>query len=71
MTFFLLYSFGKNNAKMTTKMQMQFSYNASLGYMDNNVIQYLLMLSQSIHYDVLNSFSHGTQSLKFGSQMKL
>lgn len=52
-------------------MQMQFSYNASLGYMDNNVIQYLLMLSQSIHYDVLNSFSHGTQSLKFGSQMKL
>lgn len=52
-------------------MQMQFSYHACLGYRDNNVTQYLLMLSQSICYDVLNSLCHGTQLLRFGSQTKL
>lgn len=52
-------------------MQMQFSYHACLGYRDNNVTQYLLMISQSICYDVLNSLCHGTQLLRFGSQTKL
>lgn len=52
-------------------MQMQFSYHACLGHKDNSIIQYLLMLSQSICYDALNSFHHGAQLLKFGSQMKL
>lgn len=51
-------------------MQIQFSYHAYLGYRDNNVIPYLLVLSQSICYDILNSLCHGAQLLRFGSQMK-
>lgn len=37
MTFYLLYSSFKNNAKMTTTKQIWFSYHACLGYRDNNI----------------------------------
>lgn len=52
-------------------MRTQFSYHACLGYRDNTIVQYLLMLSQSICYDVLYSLCRGAQLLRSGSQMKL
>jgi len=54
---------GYNNANAA-------SYHDCIGYRDNNVKQYLLILSQSICYDVLNSLCHGAQLLRFGSHTK-